>query len=299
MQRKRINNHKVKPLQIGSGVDRRPILGADLIPHLYGTMFLVAKKNSGKTTTIAKIINECVGRDTHVIAFTGTLLHDPAWTAIRDIVERNRGTFTGYTSLFDESGGNRVAQWLEMQKPPEGEEDIKDVAKEAMSDDEEEEVVEVTLPPPPINLESNMHLLDDPEPPQKLKKKKKKKKSKFRMPKTFFIFDDLGDQLRNPQIAKLIKTHRHYHTKIVLSSQYVKDITPETSQNIDIWIIFRGLSAEYIKRIYIQGSPKIAYEEFQALYEDATKDPYSFMYFDAKDNKYRKNFDEEYEVNHE
>ena len=50
---KKISNHVVNPIEVNK-VDPDKIKGYDLIPKLYCTIFICAKKESGKTNTIFK-----------------------------------------------------------------------------------------------------------------------------------------------------------------------------------------------------------------------------------------------------
>ena len=64
-----INDEVVRPIQVGANIDPATIKGGKLFPELYSTMFICAKKKSGKSQAIGKILKQCVGRDTRVIAF--------------------------------------------------------------------------------------------------------------------------------------------------------------------------------------------------------------------------------------
>jgi hypothetical protein len=105
---KQINNEQVEAIQPLGGADTRPILGADIIPELYSQIFFVAKKKSGKTSCLFKILKKCVGRDTIIVAFVGTLHKDASWIAIKDYFEKKGNEFIGYTSLM-EDGVNQLA----------------------------------------------------------------------------------------------------------------------------------------------------------------------------------------------
>ena len=81
---KRINNVKIKPIpQYGGQQDKRPVLGADFFEKLKCNIYICARKESGKTTTIFNILENCANEDTTVIAFVGTLYADPSWESIR------------------------------------------------------------------------------------------------------------------------------------------------------------------------------------------------------------------------
>lgn len=276
MQVKKINNFVIKPIHGKGESDNRPIKGKDLIPMLYCVTFIVAKKNSGKTTVIANILRNCVGRDTKVVVFCATLNNDPTWVAIREMLENLGVEFTGYTSIYDENKVNRIKQWLqEKQAEKEAEAEREAVPEEKIND------ARVLLAEPV-----------EPEEP----KIRKKKKSKYRAPETFFVFDDLSGELRDPSVGELIRVMRHHHTKIILSSQYLKDITPAAAQNVDYWMAFRGLSDEYIQRIHELGSPSMDLDKFSQMYALATKEKYGFLYAGVKTDDYRIGFSQAFSI---
>ena len=54
---------------------------------------------------------------------------------------------------------------------------------------------------------------------------RKPRKPKRLAPEYVFIFDDLGSDLRHASITQLFKTSRHYKAKVIVSSQYVHDLS--------------------------------------------------------------------------
>ena len=60
----KINKARVRSIPKEGDDDTRPIKGYEICPHLYANIYLVAKKESGKTTLIWNFIDRCAGRDT-------------------------------------------------------------------------------------------------------------------------------------------------------------------------------------------------------------------------------------------
>ena len=103
MLTKKINNKEVKAIPIDeSKIDKRPVKGVEVCPQCFANVLLLAKKNSGKTSNIYALLQQCLGRDTNVIAFVSTLDKDPQWTVIREYCESKGVPFQGYTSLFED-----------------------------------------------------------------------------------------------------------------------------------------------------------------------------------------------------
>ncbi len=85
MLTKKINNKEVKAIPVDeSKIVKRPVKGVEVCPCCFANILLLAQKNSGKTSIIYALCQQCIGRDTNVIAFVSTLDKDPQWTVIRE-----------------------------------------------------------------------------------------------------------------------------------------------------------------------------------------------------------------------
>ena len=62
IKKTQINNVKVNPIKVANP-ETREVLGKDIQETCFSNTFLLAKKNSGKTTinTLFKMIKECAG----------------------------------------------------------------------------------------------------------------------------------------------------------------------------------------------------------------------------------------------
>src|SRR4051812_12792741 len=99
----RINNFEVKPIKCGIQ-DKRKIKGFSLIPHLYCSIFALARKKSGKTTTISLILKHCaLPKITTLIIFSGTVHHDEGWVhTIKDLKAAGVAVVE-FTSLYSDN----------------------------------------------------------------------------------------------------------------------------------------------------------------------------------------------------
>ncbi|MEO7046218.1 MAG: hypothetical protein ABI091_12990 [Ferruginibacter sp.] len=263
---KKINKHVVSPIDVPK-VEPERIKGFDLIPKLYCAIFICAKKESGKTNTIFKILKECTGKRTTLYIVSSTVFNDDNWRAIVKHFKKKKINMVIATSLEDANIDHKVA---ELQKQAEEEMDAED---------------------------------DDSEPVPKLEKlmaaqveEPKERKEKKVAPEYIFVFDDMSTELRKPSISTLIKKHRHFKTKVICSSQYVNDLAPDSRKNIDIWLLFGGHSINKLEEIYKNCDLKIPLDLFIKLYENATDKPYSFLYIDKNKGEFRRTFNMEYEI---
>jgi len=93
----------------------------------------------------------------------------------------------------------------------------------------------------------------------------------------FLIFDDLISHQsafkKNSKICNLTIKCRHHHCSMLFTTQYPKAIPPVIRTNTDLWILFKFASKErIIEQIYNEVSSLLTIENFEALYEYATKD---------------------------
>ena len=270
----KINKHDVKPLKLHVENSDLPIKGKELVNELYSNIFLVAKKKSGKTVCIAKLIKECaLPKFTTVIVFASTIHKDATWKAIKDMCSKLKLPFIGYTDL-KEDGVNYLDTFLKSL-----EEEAQD--KEDNSSDDEES----NIPIPMFNEEEETK-----------EEKQVVRKPKYQAPKYMVIFDDLSHELKNPSLAAFLKKNRHYNTKVVISSQYPYDLRPESRRQIDLWLIFRGQTPKKLEVLYKDMDSTLSFPLFYKMYRLATNKPYSFFYCDSNFDDYRVNFNSRFKI---
>ena len=83
---KQINKQFVKAIPIPNE-DTRPIKGYDICEEVYANIFLCARKKSGKTSALFKIMKECAVKKTVILIFCSTAYKDPNWIQIRKYFE--------------------------------------------------------------------------------------------------------------------------------------------------------------------------------------------------------------------
>ena len=269
---KKVNNVKIRLVPDEKAEYTRPIKGYDVCQHLYGNIFLCAKKNSGKTTVIWNFIDRCAGRDTVIIAFVSTLNNDPNWRAMQKKCEEKGLPVIGYTSL-KEDGVDQL-----------------DALIKSLQDKAGDEKAEAA-PPTPTTALPHMGL------PGTETKETKKKRTPYRAPDYIIILDDLADELRNKSVATLLKKNRHFKCKVIVSSQWLNDLAPESLRQMSVVCMFRGFSLDKLEEFHAKANLGLPLDNFVALYQDATKEKFSFLYIDMDHGKYRKKFNLEYQVN--
>ena len=294
---RQINKQFVSAISIPNE-DTRPVKGFDICEEPYANIFLCARKKSGKTSAVFKIIKECSDRKTIIVIFCSTAYKDKNWIQMRKYFIKKGMDVRVYTSIY-EDGEDQLANLID---------DLKQTAKdEGDSDsDSDEDLVDgnddVNLPMSGCDDilnrltrmynhsqgQTNIYKGYHKEPKEK---EKKEKKSKYLAPEYMIIFDDLSSELKAKSLTSLMKFNRHFKAKLIVSSQWLHDLGPESRKQIDLFLIFKGFSIEKIALIYKDCDSAIPFETFYKIYKKATEKPHSFMYICTTSDEIRRNFD--------
>jgi hypothetical protein len=272
-----INHHKVRAIPLPH-LDKRPVKGAEICNKAYGAVFTVAKRESGKTAVVYYIIDHCTSKKTNIIVFCSTLYNDANWIQIRKKLEA-RGNPTEYFTSAFEDGEDQIRNLVTR---------FTDEAKDR--EDEEGDTEEVPCADKICAYFDKHHLNKEDDDTQH----KKEKKEKYLTPKHVIIFDDMSGELRSPSLIKLLKESRHFLAKVIISSQYLHDLKPETLSQIDLWLIFKGQPDAKLATILERSDLDIPFEKFKRAYDIATEpkknDTHPFLYVDVRKNELRRNF---------
>ena len=264
IKEQRINNCIVQPVPLDPETKemKKPIRGMELLPELYCNVFALAKKKSGKSTLLYKIVKDCTDPRTKVFAFVSTVNKDKTYMQMKKFCKSKGIEFQGFTSLKDDDGNN-ILQDLVTQlqnEQPEGEEEDQPKSKSIIMCDSDEE---------------------DEKP---------KKKYKYRVPEYLFILDDLSTELNDKAVTSLLKKNRHFRSKIIISNQYWNDLSKSGRKNLDTLIIFGSQPKEKLIEIHRELDLSTKFDQFYELYKYATEDRFNFLYIDVVNEEYRKNF---------
>lgn len=302
---KTINDDKILPPKLEEKVDTRPIIGEKLFPSLQANILAVAPKNSGKTVVIFHMIKNCVGPETSIIVFSSTFTQDKTWKAIRKWIKEHGLEAAFYPSIKNEGKDtlqiflNKVRQ--ESMENDLSEEEEKDAFEAQFGEDESEEDEHPA--------EFDQHITPEEQFRNDLRtseinqhfgkmfteRTSLKEEKQYRAPDYLIIFDDLASELKNKSIVDLTKTHRHFNSKTITSTQYLKDFLPEEIRQMDYMLLFRG-QGDKLEKIKKDCELRIGMNDFQKIYDDATKERYGFLYIDVKNEQFRKKFDKMYVI---
>jgi len=267
----------------------------------------MAKKRSGKTSNVHKIIKHCANKSTYVHIFCPTVERDIAYTDV--IVPYLEAKGISYTTHMDLGSLPSVLDELQhanIDPPPEHpteaatascepgtaslhtEAGTASTASTASNNQRCREYLRVdtiTDETTGVDVETT-----DAEKPKRARKPRKT------APENLFIFDDLGAALRNPTFNTLLKQQRHYKCKIVICSHWLNDLSPEARRQIDYWLLYPGHSLEKLTEAYPFMDLTVDVNTFLRLYRSATNDAYNFLYVDTTRGEFRKNYDQRYNI---
>lgn len=286
---KRINNEKVEKVKFLIDDDKRPIRGYDLFPNLYSNIFNLAKKNTGKTVVTYKIIKTCCSKHTTVIAFCSTLYKDKCWASIMKMCKDKGIPFIGHTSMIDDEGVDQLAllvNYLSNKAKARYEAQLEKEDRKKKGYRKEKKIN-------PILMNESS---DDEDQDEDDDGAKARAKSKFQEIEYMIIFDDLSTELKFKSFIKFMKENRHFLCKTVINTQWLCDLPPSGRKQIDYALVFKGQSRQKLEEIYKDCSLNVEPEEYFDIYDTATEKPYSFLYIDSKQCKFRQNFDKEYQL---
>ena len=289
MKTTKVNNVKIKPII----TDSHPVekIGAyKLFPEIYCNVAIVAKKKSGKTSVLYNCLEKCVGKNTHVWLFSSTIHRDATYKSILEMLEKKKCQVSTF-SHFIENGGNIL-------------EEIINELKSVIGDSDKEGGCGIPEEPSPYDRlqttqqckvkfggEKTEEQLEKEEERKYIKEEKKKRK-KTLYPEHIFCFDDLGNDMRNKALSQLLKTNRHFKSKVFMLGHTLTDLDPSARKQLDYALIFKSFSEDKLKDLYKDLDLSLDFENFIKAYHYATTQPYSFLYISTKTDELRKNFNE-------
>lgn len=268
LKTKKLNNFKVQKVKQPQ-LSEKKIRGGDILP-IYSNSFICARKKSGKSTCIYNMLKKCCDKDTTLHLFVSTIEKDSTWKAIVKYFTDKGCVVNSHTSTIDlEDGKDLIREILDGQ--------IEDSEEESSSSDSDYGFLEIGRP-------------DEQE--RKDSKKKKKRKPKKKAQKQVIVLDDLGDELKRRSIDQMLKVNRHLKCKVILSSQYLNDLSIQARRQIDIWMCFSGLKSQKLQQIMRDSDTRLTYDQFEEVYKFCTNGKYNFMYLDTSSDTFRRNFNE-------
>ena len=272
----------VKPITTKKGKGRLP-LGHEMFPQLASSIYISAGTKSGKTTLISHILEHCVGESTKVFIFSPTIYIDKTYKHILEQLTKRKIQHWEYPHFIDENGENIleliVNELIDNSKH-----------KREKGEDNEKKIIGHKI----INGEIIREYEEKPQQPAKEKKAREKEEAKKekakKEPSYFFIFDDLGEEMRHKSIYKWLLKQRQFMAKTILSSQAINNLMPNSIGQLDYVLIFGGQREDAVVKLKNKLDLPVSDEDFLSLYRYATGEKYHFLYIDRREVLFRKDF---------
>ena len=271
IQRKKLNECIVKPINIPK-IQRDDIQGGDVFDELYNNVLIMAKKKSGKSIVVRYILDNTINRNSSVIIFCPTFHKDDVWISIAKMLDKKKIVYQVFSSVR-EDGVNVLDELItEFEKPEEDkEEEVKKSVQEILMFGDDE-----------VGTSSRGTKVRKPRKPRK------------KAPQRVLIFDDIANELKS--VSNIVKKNRHLFCRIIISTQNL--MFSDIFRQMDQILIFKGLQhTDKLRQIYDNTDLCVSYETFLRLYNEATKNPWSFLYVDVRNNLFRENFNTLLDVN--
>lgn len=258
-----LNNIIVRPLVSINNNDESKVKGGKLFSNPYNCTFICAKRKSGKTSTLAHILQKTSDKKTVFWIFCPTTKVDTSWISLIKILEEKGNVVHVFDSIMDGKINllNEIINDLSNPEP----------------------IEKKTDKPAPLIIKIKTE--------EDVKQKKEYKPKKL-APKHIFVFDDISNELKNVSVSTLLKKSRHFQSAVYVSSQYANDLQPMSIKQLDYFLCFKSFSRDKLEHIHRLLDLSIDLNQFYNIYDFCFENSkgYDFLYIDVRNQLYRKNF---------
>lgn len=107
---------------------------------------------------------------------------------------------------------------------------------------------------------------------------------------SLIIMDDMLGMLHGSSlITRICSKYRHYNTSFIVVSQAFKSLSPIIRQCASHWILFHTENRKELSKIEEEFA---GFNNFRQIYEENTREKYSFIYIDINKQRIYRNFEE-------
>lgn len=308
----------------GGSKSAKPFKGEEIIDIKYPNVFFLAKKMSGKTTSLLTFLRARANkRHTNIIVISATVKHDDAWINGIANLRRDGYRVIAFDSIVNKDYDQpinlidellREFKTLEKEKPKPKRKgsSTNEVTKQVLNNSNqnfanpekqmqnrliqammgiktENQVAPIAAPVNNIGVGHVYNNTDEEFDDENIFQDEGYEHSDD----FILVLDDLpSSELRLKAVSKLLKVNRHFKCQVVISSQYVTDLDPSSRRQIELWLLFKALSDKNLEEVLNSSGLPIEFDRFKKIYEFATREMYNFLYVDTRGNgSFRRNFD--------
>lgn len=106
------------------------------------------------------------------------------------------------------------------------------------------------------------------------------------------VFDDISRESRNEYVKVFLKECRHLKSSCIILSQGIKDLEPDSIENLSHLILFKGISKKNLKHICDIAHLGIKPYDFIDMYKMITSVGFDFLLVDKDKDEFRRNFNQ-------
>ena len=303
----KINDSVVKPIKTSKDNDKRLPLAWKMFPERYPNIGIIAKKQSGKTNVVVNIVKAAADKDTHVVVLASTAHKDPMFLELKKWCKKHDIPYEAMTEIRSRDENNKKSDFFERFMKEMGEEE--EEPSESEESEEEKRMSNYGQLPEESDSQSESGTDQDERderafnkrhervPPIFIKNKSSlQPKKPYITPEFILICDDISNELKLPSLRAFVKRNRHYHCMNIISTQWLNDLLPESLKQFDYLLLFKGLTDIKLEKVKNDADLGISFEKLKAIYKDATREKYNFLYIDTREEIYRKNFNMKYNI---
>lgn len=280
-EEQKINSIKIRPVVlVDNGTDK--IKGHQIFNLKNWICFVSARKKSGKSSLISNIIDKTTSKKTVIWLFCSTYKIDKTWIEVIKNLKAKGYTVNCFESILEGSGKKGINNLeIVLDELSQGQEGGEAIKVEPIDEPEIRDRFGIV-----VKKMGDIFKERGGAP-------KKPKEPKIKVVDNLFIIDDLPQQLKNPAVDRLCKTHRHSNSNVIISSQYCKDLNPCSITQIDQLICFKGFNDEKMEHLHKILDLSIPFELFMSIYNHCVDEPFSFICLDVRTERIRKTFNTE------
>jgi hypothetical protein len=291
-ERPKKNGVEIQPVKIKKNTKKCPIFGSER----YSICFFCAKRNSGKTTALNTAIKAIVNADPNdikcVILFAGQVRKDPTYLDLLEFLNKKGVPYLPMDSMYSRGETDKKADrinelddLIKHLKKAGGVDKFKEL-NPFNSDSEDEDDIGIEL---------------DPRLQKQEEEDEKEDEGRY-----IVIIDDLSAELKNnPAVTTLLKQNRHMRTSVFICSQDKTDLPPGAINQLTHACIFSKIPSvrkdSRLFQLWNDLDLELDYAIFKELYLKITTPDdvgrcFDFLFIDAVNGKYYKNFDTELNI---
>jgi hypothetical protein len=223
--------------------------------------------------------NTALANHTKIIIICSTIFKDQTYEKIREYVENNF-EYEFYDDIFNENDENIIDLFMKNEK----EKSKQKINQKGENENKINIIKTNVIKYTPIEDDEIKNNNDLDETNQK------GEKEEYIYPDFMIIIDDMGETSRNNKISQLLKTNRHYKSKVIISSQNLEDLAPASIRNLDYILLFPNIPEEKLYKIKSNLLLDIDFNLLFNIYKKITEKKYNFLYIDIRAEEYRENF---------